>query len=108
MRNPSRCLVLLLLAAPTAFAAETSSMVLEGDVSALFDNGDFVVANGMPARGTSMMAAASPVGSPPTEDKPVSIESTLDVLAKTSYRPRRQVPPRSRRGQNRAVRTSTC
>lgn len=90
MHDPSRCRVLLLLvllAAPTVSAAETSSMVLEGDVSALFDNGDFVVANGMPARGTSMMAAASPVGSPRTEDKPVSRESTLDVLAKTTIGP---------------------
>ena len=87
MRNRSRCLVPLLLAAPAVFAAETSTMVLEGDVSALFDNGDFVVANGMPARGTSMMAAASPVGSPPTEDKPVSIESTLDVVAKAVIGP---------------------
>ncbi|MYJ75769.1 MAG: AhpC/TSA family protein [Gammaproteobacteria bacterium] len=56
-------------------------MVLEGDVSALYANGDFVVWNPKDGSGRgAMMAAATPVGKP--GDKPPSIESTLDVVAK--------------------------
>lgn len=54
-------------------------MVLEGDVSAVYDNGDFVVWNPKPGGRGAVMATATAVAAP--GDKP-SIESTLDVVAK--------------------------
>ena len=73
-------LILALLAAVPVVADEPSVMVLEGDVAALYTNGDFVVWNPKPSGGGAMMAAAMPVTKP--GDKPPSIESTLDVVAK--------------------------
>lgn len=73
-------LILALLAAVPVVADETPVMVLEGNVSALHTNGDFVVWNPKPSGGGAMMAAAMPVTKP--GDKPPSIESTLDVVAK--------------------------
>ena len=73
-------LILALLAAVPVVADEPPVMVLEGDVAALYTNGDFVVWNPKPSGGGAMMAAAMPVTKP--GDKPPSIESTLDVVAK--------------------------
>ena len=73
-------LILALLAAVPVVADEPPVMVLEGDVAALYTNGDFVVWNPKPSGGEAMMAAAMPVTKP--GDKPPSIESTLDVVAK--------------------------
>lgn len=73
-------LILALLAAVPVVADEPPVMVLEGDVAAVYGNGDFVVWNPKPSGGGAMMAAAMPVTKP--GDKPPSIESTLDVVAK--------------------------
>ena len=73
-------LILALLAAVPVVADEPPVMVLEGDVAALYTNGDFVVWNPKPSGGGAMVAAAMPVTKP--GDKPPSIESTLDVVAK--------------------------
>ena len=73
-------LFLALLVTAPALADEPPVMVLEGDVSGLYANGDFVVWNPKRAGGGAMMAAARPAGKP--GDKPPSIESTLDVVAK--------------------------
>lgn len=72
--------ILALLAAASAWADEPPVMVLEGDVASVYTNGDFVVWNPKPSGGGSMMAAATAVTKP--GDKPPSIESTLDVVAK--------------------------
>ncbi len=72
-------LILAMLATP-ALADEPPVMVLEGDVSALYANGDFVVWNPKQAGRGTMMTAATAVTKP--GDKPPSIESTLDVVAK--------------------------
>lgn len=78
-------LILALLAAGSVVADEPPVMVLEGDVSALYANGDFVVWNPKPSGGGAMMAAAMRVTKP--GDKPPSIESTLDVVAKAPIGP---------------------
>ena len=75
-------LIFALLATAPTLADEPPVMVLDGDVSAIYSNGEFVVWNPQPSGGASMMAAATPVGKP--GDKPPSIESTLDVVAKAS------------------------
>ncbi|MDE0419441.1 MAG: TlpA disulfide reductase family protein [Gammaproteobacteria bacterium] len=81
MRSWAPGLILALLATAPALADEPPVMVLEGDVAALYANGDFVVWNPKAGGGRgSMMVAATPVGKP--GDKPPSIESTLDVVAK--------------------------
>ena len=86
-------LVASLLAAAPVSAGEASTMVLEGDVSAVYTNGDFVVWNPEPRGGGAMMMAATPAtaatksGEQPGEkpdDKPPSMESTLDVVAKAA------------------------
>lgn len=78
-------LILALLAAASALADEPPVMVLEGDVAGLYTNGDFVVWNPKPSGGASMMTAATAVTKP--GDKPPSIESTLDVVAKAPIGP---------------------
>ncbi len=65
-------------------SASDATMVLEGDVSAVYSNGDFVVFNPKPSGRSSMMAAATPVAA---GAKPPSIESTLDVVAKAPIGP---------------------
>ena len=89
-------LVASLLAAAPVSAGEASTMVLEGDVSAVYTNGDFVVWNPEPRGGGAMMMAATPAtaatksGEQPGEkpdDKPPSMESTLDVVAKAAINP---------------------
>ena len=77
--------VLALLAAAPAMADEPPVMVLDGDVSLAYTNGDFVVWNPKPRGGASMMVAATPAAKP--GDKPPSIESTLDVVAKAPIGP---------------------
>lgn len=78
-------LILALLGTAPVLADEPPVMVLEGDVSALYTNGDFVVWNPKRGGGASMMTAATPVAKP--GDKPPSIESTLDVVAKAPIGP---------------------
>ena len=75
----TRWLALALFALPVV-AAQASSMVLEGDVSAVYDNGDFVVWKPKAAGGATMMVAARPATAP--GEAPPSIESTLDVVGK--------------------------
>ena len=60
-------------------------MVLEGDVSAIYANGDFVVWNPKRGGGAVSMSAAATVGAPSGE-RP-SLESTLDVVAKAAIGP---------------------
>ena len=74
-----------LVVAAQALADEPPVMVLEGDVSALYSNGDFVVWNPKQGGGGTMMTAATAVTKP--GDKPPSIESTLDVVAKAPIGP---------------------
>ena len=58
-------------------------MVLEGDVSAVYANGDFVVWNPNSGGGAATMSvAAMPASKAGSADAPPSIESTLDVVAK--------------------------
>ena len=85
MRSWAPGLLLALLAAAPALADEPPVMVLDGDVSALYTNGDFVVWNPKPAGRGSMMTAATAVTKP--GDKPPSIESTLDIVAKAPIGP---------------------
>ena len=77
--------ILALLAAASAWADEPPVMVLEGDVASVYTNGDFVVWNPKASGGASMMTAATAVAKP--GDKPPSIESTLDVVAKAPIGP---------------------
>ena len=78
-------LLTCLFAMPTV-ADESSTMVLDGDVSALYSNGDFVVWNPKSrGSGGAMMVAAST--SAPSTDKPPSLESTLDVVGKAVIGP---------------------
>lgn len=83
-----RCRLASLLAALLvvlpAVADQPSPMILEGDVSAVYSNGDFVVWNPKSGGGGRMMAASTPAGS---TDKPPSIESTLDVVGKAAIGP---------------------
>ena len=75
--------LLALLAGSPTFAGE---FVLEGDLSAIYSSGNFVVwtpkksPDGKRARGMMMAAASS-------ADKPVSMESTLDVVVKAPLSP---------------------
>ena len=85
MRSWVPGLLLALLATTPTLADEPPVMVLEGDLSALYGNGDFVVWNPKQAGGGTMMAAATAVAKP--GDKPPSIESTLDVVAKAPIGP---------------------
>ena len=78
-------LILALAATAPALADEPPVMVLEGDVSALYANGDFVVWNPKQGGGGTMMAAAAVATKP--GDKPPSIESSLDVAAKAPIGP---------------------
>ena len=81
MGSWARGLILALLAASPTLADEASVMVLEGDVSALYANGDFVVWK--PKSGNrGAMTTASSTASGTRPDRPPSIESTLDVVAK--------------------------
>ena len=75
--------LLALLAGSPAFAGD---FVLEGDLSAHYSSGNFVVwtpkpsPDGKRARGMMMAATSS-------ADKPVSMESTLDVVARAPLSP---------------------
>ena len=75
--------LLALLAGSPAFAGD---FVLEGDLSAHYSSGNFVVwtpkpsPDGKRARGMMMAAASS-------SEKPVSMESTLDVVARAPLSP---------------------
>ena len=75
--------LLALLAGSPAFAGE---FVLEGDLSAIYSGGNFVVWTPKPSpdgkRARGMMAAATS-----SADKPVSMESTLDVVARAPLSP---------------------
>ena len=72
-----------LLASSSAFAGE---FVLEGDLSAHYTSGNFVVWTPKPSpegkRASGMMMAAAS-----SADKPASMESTLDVVAKAPLSP---------------------
>ena len=84
MRSWAPGLIMALLATGPALADDPPVMVLEGDVSALYANGDFVVWNPK-SGGRASMVAATPIRKP--GDKPPSIESTLDVVAKAPIGP---------------------
>ena len=75
--------LLVLLAGSPTFAGE---FVLEGDLSAIYGSGNFVVWTPKPSpggkRARGMMAAATS-----SADKPVSMESTLDVVARAPLSP---------------------
>ena len=76
----------LLLASLTGSPALAGEFVLEGDLSAHYSSGNFVVwtpkpsPDGKRARGMMMAAASS-------SEKPVSMESTLDVVARAPLSP---------------------
>ena len=75
--------LLALLAGSPTFAGD---FVLEGDLSAHYSSGNFVVWTPKPSpdgkRGRGMMMAAAS-----SADKPVSLESTLDVVARAPLSP---------------------
>jgi len=77
----------LLTTAITApvIGGEQSRMILEGDVSAIYANGDFVVWTPKSGGRPGMMSAASTTAAEPSE--PRSLESTLDVVAKAAIGP---------------------
>lgn len=79
--RPTRWLVALLLTLPI-LASEPETMVLEGDLSGIYANGDFVVWNPKTGRGGGMTMAT--IARPEGENKPASLESTLDVVAKST------------------------
>ena len=78
-------LMLVLLAAAPMRAADDGRFVLEGDLSAFYASGNFVVwtpkqaPQGQGAMGMALSAAS-------TAAKPAGIESTLDVVAKAALR----------------------
>ena len=81
-----RLTILWTLALMAGSPANAGEFVLEGDLSAVYASGNFVVwtpkpkADGKPSRG--MMAAATTSG-----DSPVSMESTLDVVTRAPLSP---------------------
>ena len=76
-----RWLPVLLLASPF-LADELDMMVLKGDLSAIYTNGDFVIWN--PKReGGSATTMSDKHQVPRVKDTPTSLESTLDVVSKT-------------------------
>ena len=79
--RPTRWLVALLLTLPI-LASEPETMVLEGDLSGIYANGGFVVWNPKTGRGGRMAMAT--IARPEGENKPASLESTLDVVAKST------------------------
>lgn len=77
------------IALPLPLAAEEGRMVLSGDLSAVYRNGDFVLWTPKPkpeaASGAAMsmsMSMASASSSASAEQKPPSLESTVNVIAK--------------------------
>ena len=85
IKSQARYVIVALAAAWPTVGDEAPSMVLEGDVSAVYANGDFVVFNPERRGGGAMMAAATPATKPGS--KPPSMESTLDVVAKAPIGP---------------------
>ena len=85
MRTWAPVSLLALLATAPAFADELPVMVLDGDLSAAYNNGDFVVWNPKQGGRGTVMTAATAARKP--GDKPPSIESTLDVVAKAPIGP---------------------
>ena len=75
------CLTALLLTS-SLFASELETMVLEGDVSAIYTNGDFVVWNSKKGCGAGLMVSARAPAK--GQNEPITLESTLDVVSKTS------------------------
>lgn len=79
----------LVIASPLVLAVEEGRMVLEGDLSAVYSNGDFVLWTPKPKaeEGTGAavsmgMSMASASNSASAEQKPPSYESTVNVVAK--------------------------
>ena len=74
-----RWILVLSLTSPF-LASERETMVLQGDLSALYASGDFVIWNPKRESGKAMTMAANSI----TEgnNKPTSLESTLDVVSK--------------------------
>ena len=73
-------LVSALSAAPLSFAENEDTLVLDGDVSAVYAAGNFVVWKPKSASGATGMTKAATMT--PAGGKPPSIEDTLDVVAK--------------------------
>ena len=71
-----------LLATSSILGSEPDSMTLEGDLSAIYTNGEFVVWNPKSGRGGGMTAATS--ANPAGESAPTSLESSLDVVGKAA------------------------
>ncbi|MCY4128780.1 MAG: TlpA disulfide reductase family protein [Gammaproteobacteria bacterium] len=72
--------ILVLLITSPFLASEPDTMVLQGDLSALYANGDFVIWNPKRESGRPMAMAAGT--NTEEKDKPTSLESTLDVVGK--------------------------
>ena len=82
----ARWLTLGLLGLSPVFADEVSVMVLEGDVSAVYTNGDFVVSDPARAGGGAAMMVGSTSSEAPS-DEPPSRESNSGVIAKVPIGP---------------------
>ena len=76
-------LLLGLLAGPTASADESGAFILEGDLSALYASGNFVVWNPKKEGGGSAGAMMAPASG----NRPTSLEASLDVVAKAPIGP---------------------
>ncbi len=82
-------LTALIMSAPLALAAGEGRMVLEGDLSAVYTNGDFVLWTPKPkpeaeagAAASMSMSMESTSSGAPADQKPPSYESTINVIAK--------------------------
>ena len=91
MQKPWRfvSLAILIITSPLALAAGEGRMVLEGDLSAVYTNGDFLLWTPKPkpeaesGKASSMsMSMASASTSASAEQQPPSYESTVNVIAK--------------------------
>ena len=86
MGTCARWLTLGLLGMSPVFADEVSVMVLEGDVSAVYTNGDFVVSDPARAGGGAVMMVGSTSSETPGDEQS-STQSTPGVIARVPIGP---------------------
>lgn len=72
--------ILVLMPTSPFLASEPETMMLQGDLSGLYTNGDFIVWN--PKRQSDKAMTMATSTNSEGEDKPTSLESTLDVVSK--------------------------
>ena len=85
MRSWAKWLVLATLGAFPVLADEASVMVLEGDASAVYTSGEFVVVDSRAVRGAAMMVAATPSGQ--GGDDPAPARTNPGEIARVPFGP---------------------